>query len=279
VSALGGFILTSTDWVPYIIIPLYNTATDNQRNGGNMDEKLTRQQILAKVQKLMRLADGTNYEEESAAALNMARQLLAKHNLSMTDLEVDQEADPEHKTAELKVGFWQGKLAVVISNHLGCKMYYHTIPGYRGKQRTIRFIGMPTELELCMYMFESIERQIDKLCRKKRRELRDERQAMGMDRQDRGASSHYTRGYTLGIISRIEERLKEQIKREESDSTALVLVTNPKVIDWCNRNLVSARPQRRKSASDTGFAQGRADGNKVSLNNGLGQQKPNGYIE
>jgi hypothetical protein len=47
---------------------------------------------------------------------------------------------------------------------------------------------------------------------------------------------------------------------------ALVLVKHPRVESWCNANLKSVKPKRKRSQSERGYDSGYKDGDNVSFN-------------
>lgn len=234
------------------------------------DEKLTREKILDKVRKLMALAEGSTFEGETATALARARDLLAKYNLSMSDVEREayNEESPIHVHIDVQDGYWQAKLGLVIAGFTNTVCY---LGGGRGRKR-IYIMGMEHEVEVGKYMFVHIARQIDKMMRKYRRELRDERERMGYERQNARETSHHTRGYVLGIIARLKERLDERLAQESDNTcTALVLHKHPKVIAF--EDSLGIRRRRERGGSNAAYEQGKRDGNKITINQGIAHRK------
>ena len=236
------------------------------------DEQQTRERIVSKVKKLIDRANGTNFEAEAATSLNLARELLAKYNLSMTDVESNQydAQKPETKMTAVSAGYYQGSLAVVIGQYCNCSSFYSSNFGTRAK-RVLAFVGMPAEVEICTYTFETVAKQIDKMLRKKRKELRATRESEGKDRQNRKLSAFYTRGYADGIIQFLRESLRERIADEKC--RVLVLVKNPKVSAWCEDNLRPGKKRKQQIASEAGFNAGYVDGSKVNVTVGIGSGK------
>lgn len=231
--------------------------------------EFTKEQILKKVQKLMNLGHGTNFEGESATALNMARDLLAKHNLSIGGVVGN---SPEEKVETTRAagsyGWWQLKLATVVADFMTCNAMTWKISTREGYRSVIRFVGMPTEVEVCTYIYDSIFSQIIKLTQNKRKDLRKDRAAEGTF--SRSDVSYYTRGYITGIIDFLDKSFRERKRHEASDCTALVLVKNPKVGEWMKENTHKVTTHQ-PSASDRGHTAGFHDGRKVSVNPGRGQ--------
>jgi len=241
---------------------------------GRENDHMSRAKIIDKVKKLLALAKGTNYEGETAMAMNRARELLAKYNLSMTDIEEKQAAEenPEERLAtSITAGSWQTSIASIVTQYYNCEYFYRIVRGggrsRRGK-RIITIVGMPTEVELAEYTLISIVDQVDKMMRKARKKLRKEREANGLNRQNRADSSFYTRGYAIGIVKYLRDSLKKQV--EEEKCRALVLVKNPKVRQYMNSlNLKLTRPRPFHPSSAKGFNDGYRDGKKVNVRRGI----------
>jgi hypothetical protein len=232
------------------------------------EKTFTRDQVVNKVKKLLDLSKGTNFDGEISAALNLARQLLAKYNLSMSDVEAQSysKEEPRFMNSRTKTGYWQPKLAKVVADYCNCRVFYYG--------RVLRFIGMDAELEICSYTFHLVAEQIDKMMRSKRKEIRSKREEEFGYRQDRRSTSYYTRGYSTGIIDKITLRLKERIEKEKTGvenetGTALVLVEHPQIVVWWDKNIEQKQKRRKRLALEAGYSSGYKDGDSIRLNKGI----------
>jgi hypothetical protein len=218
-----------------------------------------REAIVRKVKNLLARAKGTNFEHEAGVCLNLARDLLAKYNLSMSEVETRQyqEANPEEIKLEDSAGHWQMPLAMVIAKYCNCVAF-----GRDGK--TLYFLGMKHELEICHFTFGTVAQQIDKMLRRKRRELRDQREALGIGRQNRRDSAQYTRGYAKGVIDYLNEALNKRVQAENTCTDLVIFSMHPKVQAFKDR-LKYVRSTTRITASSRGYADGLADGPKVQV--------------
>jgi len=235
----------------------------------NEEEKTTREKIIEKVKKLIALADGSSFEGEIDVAMRMARSLLAKYNLSMSDVERNEydKSEPSQVDTGSPYGYWQPKLANIIGKYTNCQ------PFIRSRSHILCFVGMPPELEICIFTFSSVCHQIDSMTRKKRKELRDERERLTGNRQDRVNSSYYIRGYVEGILVRLKEKLST-LMQDESTGKSLVLVKHPKVQEWVDINLGKPKMRHRPSSSSDGFDSGYVDGNNITLQKGINGGRP-----
>lgn len=233
------------------------------------EEKVNIGDIIRKVKKLFKLAGGTSYKEEAASAMEKARQLLAEYNLSMDEVTVEDEGQkPTTEQAFGIAGAWQESLLRVICNWTNCSPFqsFGYERGGRGKT-TLKFVGMPAEIEICKYTYEAVYSQIKKLRKTKSRKEREARRANGESSADSG-SHYYLEGYTMGIIDHLRERLKKRVEEEET-GRALVLVRNPKIDEWCNVNLGSRGRSFRSDCSAQGRVDGYQDGHKVRIHPGV----------
>jgi len=125
---------------------------------------MTKQEILAKVQKLFELANSPN-ENEAALAAAKARELLARYNLSISDLEMD-EANSALTPIETSVRVgkavrnWVKGLLLHVSEGFECQ---HIIRRRYGSGAVLSFIGTPADAEVAAYTFQFLYRQLDNL--------------------------------------------------------------------------------------------------------------------
>ena len=87
---------------------------------------MTREQVIEKVRKCLELAKSEN-EHEAFSAMQFARKLLAKHNLEMSDVEIEIENDSNEVINECvfetkKKGILI--IANVVAENFKCKSYY-----------------------------------------------------------------------------------------------------------------------------------------------------------
>lgn len=232
--------------------------------------KFTKQQIVDKVKKLLSLSNGTNFEKEAVTAMNMARDLLAKYNMTIEDISVKTAAEenPIKAMSYGADGAWQGSLAVVIADYCSCGAFHIKGGG-------LMFIGMPYEIDICLYTYEIVYKQIEKMMKKKRRELRKEREETGRSRVDRRDSSYYTRGYAKGIIDYLIQSLKS--RKEYESSMSLVVVRNKKIDDFMNS--LTRLNKVSRPASVRGYYDGFKDGSTITINKAVNGKDNNKRIK
>lgn len=230
----------------------------------------TKEQAIDKIKKLLRLANGTNFEQEAATAMNMLRDLLAKHNLSMSEIENEDKRVKQSSIDDLvknpfkqSKGNWQTQLMMVIAEYCKCRVLISSPNNI--------IIGMPFEVEICSYTYEMLHSQIDKMCKKLRRDLRKERESSYGYRQDRRNSSFNTRGYTMGIIETLKKRLFEREKYEQEKG--LIVVEHSALVEYCSRLKRSTSSIGGRGGSGDMYKKGLQDGYKLNISKGISKAK------
>jgi Protein of unknown function (DUF2786) len=118
------------------------------------------ERILEKVKNMLNTtSDKGATEQEAQSALLNAQRLLAKHGLSIEDVEAVADEDQrkevevgEDRSEAVKTEWWQGRLASVIAENFKCFYYMNKL--YGGKQRIV-FVGAKEDAEVAktVYMF------------------------------------------------------------------------------------------------------------------------------
>jgi len=229
--------------------------------------------VIEKVQKLLALGrnDGAT-DGERDNALRMAHGLLAKHNLSM--LEVESYGAPE-KRADLDYAGWNmpfsTTLAVSVSKLFFCQAYLGQ--KVNGTKQEFHFVGKVSNATTAQLMHEYLTNSILKECRKHwKHNLAPE-----------------SRAFALGAASRILERVKELMETPLADAepgTALTVVNLYKTEDAANSeflasggvSLVASKPKSLKAVKSSAYSAGRAYGDSVSLHGQIGSAAPAGRL-
>lgn len=230
------------------------------------------QAILSKIQKLLALSKSTN-PNEAAIAYAKAYQLLAKHQLSLADVEVS-------FTTETVPGFqgkrfitWKKDLVSFLAklNNCYCFLSYGTGPN---KETITQFklAGHPTDIEVTNYLYQSISNQIEVMS--------------ALSIQDGlGNGKTFTNNFKHGALSVVFERLTEAKKcfRAEVNQTSAGQVALVKIDSrgkeaelWAYKihNLQPVKQFNPMRNDDSGFELGQRAGSKINLNTGLPGTKP-----
>lgn len=205
------------------------------------------QKAIEKVRKLMSLSEGSTSDEEAQTAAMMARSILSKYNLNITDLKAYRE---ETSATELKTELrtrnlprWVQSLALTLCTVFDCECIIHRTE----RSTSISFIGVEPNITICNLTFDHLYGYLDGLIFPK------------------GCSVYFRNSYRLGFSAGMLEKHKAK-KIEEAflnqASSSLVVVQHQLIDDFKKKNYPRLRSVRQKasyvnpSAFDTGFRDG-----------------------
>jgi hypothetical protein len=227
--------------------------------------------IVSRIRKMMAIAnDAAASEGERDNAMRMALKLLAKHNLSMK--QIDASVAPEERGKTImsdRNDPWARQVAGAIARLFFCKYYY--VPYTAQTRCEHNFIGLEsntvTAMEITKYVLASIRAEAAKYVRE-----------TGI-----GTPRDFCKGATLRIHARCEALRKEaeqESAAEATPGTALVLASvyqqeqaaNDAFLEAMNVKLKSSKDKQR-AAGSSGFWAGHEYGGKVSLNRQVGGAK------
>jgi len=225
---------------------------------------MTKEQVLSKIRKLFELSNSPN-ENEAALAAAKARQLLARYNLSIADLPIeDVNSALAPKEASVRVGKvvknWVKGLLLHVAEGFECR---HIIRRSHGSDTILSFIGTPADAEVAVYTFQFLHRQLHRLA---------ERSLPRLKKQNRGWSTVALKhAYLDGAVKRIGERFKEQTESiraaERHDCKELVLVKEQMIKNYMATAFSSIRMEygRRRVVSAAAFDHGYRDAGTIKL--------------
>ncbi len=232
--------------------------------------------VLARIKKILAIATNeAATEQERDTAMTMAHNLLAKYNLSMTDVPGAAGSEPrEEQRTTISADKWARSLCSAIADLYFCK-YLYSPAGCAGKDNHF-FIGKQsnsiTALHMSEYLIKSIKRESTK--------------------RYRSPTSPDGRSFCVGAVRAISRRVSALVAEScdaepqapsaapaepSAPGTALALATVYKTeseanLAWVAQHIGETR--ETKSRKDTSlrsdaFYEGRAHGASVSLNTQL----------
>lgn len=236
---------------------------------------MTKETILSKIQKILALAEGAGTEAEGIAAMAMAQALLAKHNLSMSDVSgFDNSGEKIEQDDSIPVGVratqWQSAIYNSIANLYFCDTFVRVKRnGGRTTSKTIVFIGKASNIEIAKSVASSIINLGESLAIE----------------GGRNYGAAWKNSFKVGFAVRIGERAKEQIKaairgdvKDQTTGTALVIAPLYKqeqnaIAAYMKESKIELKKGPAYSCSNGGgFVAGRIAGNSASLHsNGIAQ--------
>lgn len=166
-----------------------------------------REKVLAKVQKLLALADTdrNSSEAEAIAASVAAQKLLAKHNMSMADLDKERREEIDRVYADVDSKRFKWSLGCAVAESYCCKCYAC------GKT-TIVFYGYKSDALIARRVFQYLVGVCDRLARHTAYEYRKEHGYAD------GIYNSFAKGFVAGVASELKK-----------SCTALALIVPEKV--------------------------------------------------
>ena len=221
--------------------------------------------IKGKLEKLVKLQQGATKIgslEEAANAAEKIQTLLFKYNLSMADINTDEQREEDIKNNSLDLselgrvktsGRWMETLVGVIARNNLCQVVW-------AQPRCVIF-GNKENIEVVTLFSIQLISRIQDMAKQSWKEYN------GPEKRN-----SYIRGYTIGAVAGIAIKLKENKAEleKQSNMTALV-VANEKLVQEAMKtkfhNLKSGR--RSSSSSQDGRRQGVKDGKNMNIHKAI----------
>ncbi len=222
------------------------------------------EKIIAKIQKLLALANSSN-EHEAALAAAHAQRLLSEHNLAMADIESEQKpqsADKVEAQVSKTLPKWVRHLSSGVCTAFDCQAIHHPATG------KMTFIGVGADVQIAAYTFSYLDKTVRRLCSSYMK-VHVSRDISNRHRELKRQS------YYLGAVSTINNRLREQKAVTPTTPGALVPVKEG-LIKKAMNDLGPIRTVRsRRSYIDPhAYTKGQQDGHNVGINKGITGSKP-----
>lgn len=160
-----------------------------------MEEK-----IIEKIRKCLALANNNPSEEEAKAAALMAQKLLAKYNISISDVESLEAANEE--IAEEVVWYksivkgvaraWKYELAGIVAKNFRCKYFFY---GKKG----VAFYGHKTDAEAAVEVYKYLFAMGDRLANRVTYRVLRQYHSQGQSAQVSGIYNSWVKGFLKGL--------------------------------------------------------------------------------
>lgn len=247
--------------------------------------------LLAKIAKLLALAADKANEHEAAVAAAHAQRLLHEHNLSVAEVEASgkAKASPVGERAhgrKVKPGSgmtWRSTLAGIVADSGFCRVLCL-------KQATMLhlfWIGREVDVATCVYVYEYLERELERLAQEYSTERWEEAKQGAKARgisfheyeailRDRGQHPLLARRSWLdGAVRGVWETLEaESLARRSSEAgTALVVCREGELMEYLAKaypKLKYEKPKAEKHDVEAYFA-GIKTGREIRVAPGIGQ--------
>ena len=228
-----------------------------------MSEAAEIEKVIARAKKMLNLANSSNYEAEAESAMKMVRTILAKYNLSMAEIEANNEGQPsnpeEFEFNKYKIR-WQRSIVAGVCKLYGCYNFWRDTGDSRGNHHVI--IGKIHNIQVV----QSMSQYLVQTCRRLEREAFE--LAQSEDRNTYKFKTSFLNGASDGIRSNVEKIIREQEKSKAEPGTALVLIKEYDRNKEFTNSKYKLRSSRRRSTFQSGSAynKGYESGSSISLN-------------
>jgi len=212
-----------------------------------------REKVMDRIQKLINVANGTQYEAEAATAMRMAQSYMKQFGLAMTDIQLSEKLeeliireDISHNN-RMKTDKWEVYLASAVGTVFDCEVILRC----QGRASFIQFVGYKEDIILAKLTYKAL--------------------FLGAKQ----ASHQYPRGiqkksFLTGLANRLAQRATEEKEKDKQSSGRydLVVVEKGKKIDQFMDGIGLKRSKRRPTKLDhEAYNKGREHANTMNLNN------------
>lgn len=215
-----------------------------------------RKKLIDKVTKLFALAEGTNHTAEAEAARNMGIELMAKHNLSYSDMTIKEEFTEKFEETQRKnAPAYETSLLGAIAKMNGVALIITGNANYR-------FIGRPSDLEAFEYMRTIVYQQ---------RDASWQAYYKATYGKHPGAKylNRFKNGFAIGVQRKING-LMNQMNCKVSEWGLVPVDPSRQALDWFKeKNHVRESTSSRSLRCSTAGVQA---GQNINLNRGVTQQ-------
>ena len=255
------------------------------------------QKVKDKLTKLLKLSENDAASDgEIQAALNLATQLMTKHQITREDVDLENETDPTSRikfdrvsvfTLSAKLFRWESELAHFVCSFIGSVKHYSEADPVTVRRngfveldtnnkpkraKKILFYGPEEDSEAAAELYSELQTAI---------------QAMGIMRFGgwaKGDGGAYCEGFVRGLDSAHRSAIKN-LELSNEQTSALMVVSNERQLaihngakNWlsteCNVELVTSQGTRgASSGSHSARREGIMDGKKYNPNRPAGVKK------
>lgn len=231
--------------------------------------------IIRKLAKLRAKAEGPGTTAEEAATFAAKfQELLVKHELTMSDVDMAKalDADPMGRTFVTGDGvnqrrLWQERLAGTIARAFLCRILV-----YQG-QDAVSFVGRKTHREMAEYVYSRLRDELEDLSNREYKRLRSRLRRAGEPLEK---SHDFKPAFRKAYILEIDRRLKAQRAAEEAklksagSGVAIVRLSNAlaRADEFIENEIKTVKlkaPKSKVSYNELGQARGRHHGSRANL--------------
>jgi hypothetical protein len=214
--------------------------------------------IITKIEKLMRLARDQEGKPEGETAARFAARLMTAHAISMHEVDPDRQAEADpllEDTFDIPASTWRRQLWHHVATH--CNLRSAQSSAVRHSK--IYLYGHKTDVEVCKYLYDICERQIEASARAYVNSLDMDDWGIEYTRGQRKKKGNAFRRSAVDGLSTKLRAIRRDTQEENTTGFALVLSRKQKVDNWVDEtftfgNAKAAAEYRHNAA---GYSAGR----------------------
>lgn len=254
---------------------------------------MSTEKLIEKVQKLLNLANNSGASQaEANNAMEKANKLLLMHNLTMADVDTEDEDGITKKDDAVTIGGhsyegkWEATLMSVIAKYNMCTSLTITTRGK--KESTMTVIGEAQNIEIVLYLFTTARNIFRDLAKKNYSEYKATvrqqypasmytssqlEKAGKLDRRNEWVRA-YLKGCVNGLFLKLDDQRKSMEKNVASGKFELMIVDNEKKLkDYMASEFTGVTKSKaaKVNAQSKAFHKGVKDGKNTNLNKGIGK--------
>jgi hypothetical protein len=214
--------------------------------------------IITKIEKLMRLARDQEGKPEGETAARFASRLMTAHAISMHEVDPDRQAEADPLTEDkfgIPASTWRRRLWHELGIHCNLRTAQWAYTGHSA----ICLYGHKTDIEVCKYLYEICERQIEASARAYINSL--DCNAWGQE-FTRGQRKKKGNAFRRSAVEGLAEKLRAIRRDTQAENTtgfALVLSRKQKVDNWVDETYTfgNAKAVAEYRHNSAGYSAGR----------------------
>ena len=236
---------------------------------------MEKENVISKIRKLLRLqfgAEKIGSMAEACQAANLVKKLLMEYNLSMSDIEDEQQGnlnmvESEDMTSIDRYGNrWKIELLHVIASNNLCKVFTRTY------NKKMFVIGAEENVVVVREFYEYLIKVFRRLAVERFNEAQNRVMQERRQRYTEQGERRFIRSYLEGVSYGLQQNYDSM--KPTSEETALVVSHRQMIDDYLNHNKYHVderkrRQQRQNHVNAEAFFKGERDGKEVSLNKQL----------
>ena len=233
---------------------------------------MTRETILSKIEKLLRLSKSDN-QHEAELALARANELMTKHGIAQTELSVEDVIGDGIQEEEYVVEGQRMKLHWITQLAFGCAKFYDgTILVNRKLHGTsFTWVGLADDILLMKATFEHLYNSWFSIVKADLATAKRNSPFVFAPKDTMKFKQGHALAYAHTLFDRMEVLKADRDKeiKQQSQSTALVVVKEQALADWKSSRGIRSSRQKISRGSAIGATYGHRSGSRVPLGGAL----------